>query len=166
MSPEDGVAIGDLKAFTRELVDQMERDLETRLDWVAVDHHNTGHPHTHILIRGVTDDSKTLNIAGDYIAHGMRYRASEILTRELGLQTERDWHLENTLIRQGASIGSGATILCNVTVGEHAIVGAGSVVTKDVPAGAIVAGNPAKFVRRIAVQRNDLGMPGKSPDVL
>jgi type IV secretory pathway VirD2 relaxase len=90
VAPEDGVAIGDLKGFTRELVDQMERDLETRLDWVAVDHHNTGHPHTHILIRGVTDDGKTLNIAGDYIAHGIRHRASEILTRELGLQTERE----------------------------------------------------------------------------
>ena len=84
MAPEDGVAIGDLKGFTRELVDQMERDLETRLDWVAVDHHNTGHPHTHILIRGVTDDGKTLNIAGDYIAHGIRHRASEILDPRTG----------------------------------------------------------------------------------
>jgi len=88
VAPEDGVALGDLKGFTRELVHQMERDLETRLDWVAVDHHNTGHPHTHIIIRGITDDSKALNIAGDYIAHGIRHRASEILTRELGLQTE------------------------------------------------------------------------------
>jgi type IV secretory pathway VirD2 relaxase len=90
VAPEDGVALGDLKGFTRDLVEQMERDLETRLDWVAVDHHNTGHPHTHIIIRGVTDDGKTLNIAGDYIAHGIRHRASEILTRELGLQSEQE----------------------------------------------------------------------------
>ena len=88
VAPEDGVELGDLKRFTRGLMDQMERDLETRLDWVAVDHHNTGHPHTHIVVRGMTEDGKALNIAGDYIAHGIRYRASEILTRELGLQSE------------------------------------------------------------------------------
>ena len=64
-----------------------------------------------------------------------------------GLQTEADWKVEKTRICKGASIGSGSTILSNITVGENAIVGAGSVVTKDVPANAIVAGNPAKFVR-------------------
>ena len=88
VAPEDGVEIGDLRRFTRELMDQMEQDLETGLDWVAVDHHNTGHPHTHIVMRGVTDDGKALYIAGDYIAHGIRYRAGKILTRELGLQSE------------------------------------------------------------------------------
>lgn len=90
VAPEDGVELGNLRRFTRELMGQMERDLETRLDWVAVDHHNTGHPHTHIVIRGVTEDGKALNIAGDYIAHGIRHRASELLTRELGLQSERE----------------------------------------------------------------------------
>jgi acetyltransferase-like isoleucine patch superfamily enzyme len=64
-----------------------------------------------------------------------------------GLQTEADWKVEKTTVCKGASIGSGSTILCNVTIGENAIVGAGSVVTKDVPANAIVAGNPAKFLR-------------------
>jgi len=64
-----------------------------------------------------------------------------------GLQTEADWKVEKTRICKGASIGSGSTILSNITVGENAIVGAGSVVTKDVPANAIVAGNPAKFLR-------------------
>jgi acetyltransferase-like isoleucine patch superfamily enzyme len=63
------------------------------------------------------------------------------------LQTEADWNVERTVIKHGASVGSGATILSNVTIGEHAIVGAGSVVTKDVPAGAIVTGNPAKVLR-------------------
>jgi acetyltransferase-like isoleucine patch superfamily enzyme len=65
------------------------------------------------------------------------------------LQTEKDWKVETTLIRKGASIGSGATILANVTVGENAIVGAGSVVTKDVPANTVVAGNPARMLRKI-----------------
>jgi acetyltransferase-like isoleucine patch superfamily enzyme len=65
------------------------------------------------------------------------------------LQTESDWKVERTVIKKGASVGSGSTILANVTVGENAIVGAGSVVTKDVPANAIVAGNPAKILRYI-----------------
>lgn len=63
------------------------------------------------------------------------------------LQTEADWIVERTLVKKGASVGSGSTILANVTIGENAIVGAGSVVTKDVPAHAIVAGNPAKVLR-------------------
>jgi type IV secretory pathway VirD2 relaxase len=68
----------------------VESDLGTRLDWVAVDHYNTGHPHTHVMVRGITDDGKILNIAGDYIAHGIRYRASDLVTLELGPQTELD----------------------------------------------------------------------------
>jgi acetyltransferase-like isoleucine patch superfamily enzyme len=71
-------------------------------------------------------------------------------TAEGELQTEADWKVENTVVRKGASIGSGATILSKVTVGNNAIVGAGSVVTKDVPDNAIVAGNPAKFLRFIS----------------
>jgi acetyltransferase-like isoleucine patch superfamily enzyme len=66
-----------------------------------------------------------------------------------GLQTEQDWRVEPTLVKKGASIGSGATILCKIMIGENAVVGAGSVVTKDVPANAIVAGNPARFIRSI-----------------
>lgn len=65
------------------------------------------------------------------------------------LQTEKDWKVERTLVKSGASIGSGATILANITIGENALVGAGSVVTRDVPANAIVAGNPAKILRYI-----------------
>lgn len=66
-----------------------------------------------------------------------------------GLQTEQDWKVVPTVVKQGASIGSGATILCNVTIGENAIVGAGSVVTKDVSSDTIVAGNPARVIRKI-----------------
>jgi acetyltransferase-like isoleucine patch superfamily enzyme len=65
------------------------------------------------------------------------------------LQTEADWKVHKTVVKKGASIGSGCTILANVTIGEGAIVGAGSVVTKDVPANSIVAGNPAKFLRSL-----------------
>jgi acetyltransferase-like isoleucine patch superfamily enzyme len=88
-----------------------------------------------------------------FIGHGVTFindpypRAT---TEDGALQTEADWKVEATVIKKGASIGSGATILCNVTIGEHAIVGAGSVVTKDVPAHAIVAGNPARMLRQLA----------------
>src|SRR5262249_50681826 len=78
VAPEDAAELGDLRGFTRDLMRQMEKDLDTRLDWIAVDHHNTGHPHTHVIVRGVTDNGKILNIAGDYIAHGIRHRASEL----------------------------------------------------------------------------------------
>jgi type IV secretory pathway VirD2 relaxase len=88
VAPEDSTEMTDLRGFTRALMRQVQIDLATRLDWIAVDHHNTGHPHTHILVRGVTDDGKILNIAGDYIAHGIRVRASELVTRELGHQSE------------------------------------------------------------------------------
>ncbi|TBR22002.1 MAG: DUF3363 domain-containing protein [Reyranella sp.] len=90
VSAEDAVELADPRATTRDLMRQMEADLGTCLDWVAVDHHNTGHPHTHIIVRGVTDDGKTLNIAGDYIAYAIRERASEVVTRELGRQTEQE----------------------------------------------------------------------------
>jgi type IV secretory pathway VirD2 relaxase len=90
VSAEDAVELADLKAVTRDLMKQMEADLGSRLDWIAVDHHNTGHPHTHIIVRGSADDGKTLNIAGDYIAYGVRERASDVVTRELGRQTEQE----------------------------------------------------------------------------
>jgi acetyltransferase-like isoleucine patch superfamily enzyme len=70
-------------------------------------------------------------------------------TADGGLQTEADWKVERTLVKKGASIGSGSTILSNISIGENAIVGAGSVVTKDVPANSIVAGNPARLLRQI-----------------
>ncbi|MBS1841104.1 MAG: N-acetyltransferase [Acidobacteria bacterium] len=70
-------------------------------------------------------------------------------TEDGGLQTEKDWKVEKTVVKRGASIGSGVTILANVTIGENAIVGAGSMVTRDVPPNTIVAGNPAKVLRSI-----------------
>lgn len=87
-----------------------------------------------------------------FIGHGVTfvndsYPRATTATGEL--QTEADWKVEKTVVSRGASIGSGSTILCNLTIGENALVGAGSVVTKDVPANAIVAGNPAKILRYI-----------------
>lgn len=84
VSPEDAKEIGDLRASTRRLMGEMERDLGTRLDWVAVDHHNTGHPHTHIVIRGKDGMGRDLVIARDYLMKGLRARAEEGLTQELG----------------------------------------------------------------------------------
>jgi acetyltransferase-like isoleucine patch superfamily enzyme len=87
-----------------------------------------------------------------FIGHGVTFINDTYprATTESGdLQTEQDWRVETTLVRTGASIGSGSTILCGVTIGERAIVGAGSVVTRDVPPHAIVAGNPAKVLRSI-----------------
>jgi type IV secretory pathway VirD2 relaxase len=90
VSPEDAVEIGDLKAFTRELMAQVERDLGTRLDWVAVDHWDTEHPHTHIVLRGADESGRDLIIAREYISRGMRLRSSELATEWLGERTDRE----------------------------------------------------------------------------
>jgi acetyltransferase-like isoleucine patch superfamily enzyme len=87
-----------------------------------------------------------------FIGHGVTF-TNDMYPRATAadgnLQTEADWKVDRTVIRKGASVGSGATILCNISIGENAIVGAGSVVTKDVPANAIVAGNPARVLRYV-----------------
>jgi type IV secretory pathway VirD2 relaxase len=113
MSPDDGDRLADLKPFVRDLMQDMERDLETKLDWVAVDHYNTGHPHSHIVIRGKAEDGKDLIVAKDYITHGIRARAGEWLTLELGpedefekviklareVQTERFTRLDRSILK-------------------------------------------------------------------
>jgi type IV secretory pathway VirD2 relaxase len=90
VSPDDALEMADLKSFTRDLVAQMERDLDTRLDWVAVDHWNTEHPHVHLIVRGVRDDGENLVISRDYIKEGMRDRARDLITQELGPRTDHD----------------------------------------------------------------------------
>jgi type IV secretory pathway VirD2 relaxase len=89
VSPEDAAELSDLKAFTRDLMADAERDLGTRLDWVAVDHWNTEHPHIHVILRGRTDAEQDLVISRDYIREGMRARAQQLLTLELGPRSDR-----------------------------------------------------------------------------
>ena len=87
-----------------------------------------------------------------FIGHGVMFindRYPRSTTESGTLQTETDWQVVSTVVKKGASIGSNATILCGTTVGEGAIIGAGSVVTKDVPANTVVAGNPARVLRKI-----------------
>ena len=91
---------------------------------------------------------------GVFIGHGVTFindRYPRATNADGSLQTEADWSCVATVVKRGASIGSGATILCGVTIGEGATIGAGSVVTKDVPDGAVVAGNPARILRPAAV---------------
>jgi type IV secretory pathway VirD2 relaxase len=90
VAPEDGERLSDLRTFTRDVMRCMEEDLGTRLDWVAVDHFNTGHPHSHVVVRGRDDLGKDLIIAQDYITDGMRQRAQERATLELGPETDRE----------------------------------------------------------------------------
>lgn len=90
VSPEDAAELTDLREYTRDLVRQMEADLGTRLDWVAVDHWNTDNPHVHLLVRGVTDQGADLVMARDYIGHGLRSRAEELAFAELGPKPEHE----------------------------------------------------------------------------
>ena len=90
VSPEDASQMADLRAFTRELMKDAERDLATGLDWVAVDHWNTDNPHVHVLVRGRTDDGQDLVISRDYISNGLRGRAAERVTLELGPRSEQE----------------------------------------------------------------------------
>lgn len=91
-----------------------------------------------------------------FVGHGVVFINDPVpraTTAGGGLQTEADWKVHPTLVKRGASIGSGAVILCNVTIGEGALVGAGAVVTRDLPAGAVVAGNPARILKKDVAAR-------------
>jgi len=133
VSPEDGAEYDDLKELTRRLMARMEDDLGTKLDWVAVDHFNTGHPHTHIALRGKDDRGKDLIIAREYITQGMRERAAELVDLDLGPRTtdaiqdklrgevdqERLTGIDRTLLRDadaGRLVSSGASEAFNQTV--------------------------------------------------
>ena len=101
VSPEDAGDMADLKAFTRDLMTNAEQDLGTRLDWVAVEHHNTEHTHVHVLVRGRAEDGSDLVISRDYIREGMRSRAQALVTMELGPRTDLE-------IRRGLEAEVGA----------------------------------------------------------
>jgi type IV secretory pathway VirD2 relaxase len=90
VSPEDADQLSDLKAFTRDLMGQAERDLGTKLDWIGAEHWNTDNPHVHVIVRGVADDGRDLVISRDYISQGLRARAGHLVTVELGPQSDLD----------------------------------------------------------------------------
>ena len=90
VSPEDAAEMSDLKGYTRDLMSQVEKDLGTKLDWVGVDHWNTDNPHVHVILRGRADDGRDLVIARDYVSQGMRARAQDLVTQELGPRTDLD----------------------------------------------------------------------------
>ena len=98
VSPEDSADLSDLKTYARDLMAQAEKDLGTKLDWVGVDHWNTEHPHVHIILRGQMEDGQDLVISRDYISEGMRARACDLATLELGPRTDLD--IGNALERQ------------------------------------------------------------------
>lgn len=118
VSAEDAGRLGDLKETTRALMTQMETDLGTRLDWLAVDHHNTGHPHTHIVIRGKDADGRDLVIAPDYIRQGLASRARDIVTERLG--PRRDLEIaqaRQSEVAQDRFTGLDRRILGEISVG-------------------------------------------------
>ncbi|MHC5307784.1 relaxase/mobilization nuclease domain-containing protein [Bartonella sp. LJL80] len=98
VSPEDMTELQDTKAFTRDLMKQMEADLHTSLEWKAIEHWNTDNPHIHVVVRGKADNSKDLVIARDYISHGFRSRAEELVSIELGPKPEHE--IEKALQRE------------------------------------------------------------------
>lgn len=98
LSAEDGAAYDDLKPFIRRLMARVEEDLGTKLDWVAVDHHNTGHPHSHVILRGRTDRGRDLVIAREYLTRGIRERAAEIVRLDLGPRSDQE--IEDRLRRE------------------------------------------------------------------
>jgi type IV secretory pathway VirD2 relaxase len=90
-------------AFTRELIDRVELDLHTGIDWIAAEHHDTGRPHIHLLIRRVREDGRDLVIPRPYVSHTFRERAEELATRELGPRIEREREMDQSPARAAAA---------------------------------------------------------------
>ena len=131
VSPEEAGQLADLRAFTRELVKDAERDLGTGLDWVAVEHWNTDNPHVHVLVRGRADDGRDLVVSRDYISKGFRARAAERVTLEMGPRSEQEiraslekevdaerWTSLDRSLRDISDEGGGVTDLRAGGVGE------------------------------------------------
>ena len=115
VSPEDACHMADLRAFTRELMKDAERDLGTGLDWVAVEHWNTDNPHVHVLVRGRADDGQDLVISRHYLSQGLRSRAAEQVTLEMGprgrAKDPRDWRTRSGRNAEPVSAGPSASYL-------------------------------------------------------
>ncbi|RAZ88863.1 type VI secretion protein [Mesorhizobium hawassense] len=140
VSPEDAVDMADLKSFARDLMGQMEKDLGTKLDWAGVDHWNTDNPHLHIILRGHTDDGQDLVISRDYIKEGMRARAADLVSQELGprsdldirrnlqrqVEAERWTQLDRQIVRDGRERGViGLATAANAPADEYHVLKVG-----------------------------------------
>ncbi|MEJ1962242.1 MAG: relaxase/mobilization nuclease and DUF3363 domain-containing protein [Gammaproteobacteria bacterium] len=164
VSPEDAADLGDLKSFTRDWMSQVEKDLGTRLDWVAVDHWDTDNPHTHIVLRGRDDTGHDLIIAGDYIAHAMRHRAADVATEWLGPRTERE--IQESLTRE---IGQERWTSLDRTIQQQ--MRGGIVDLRDAPSGpegkhqrALLVGRLGHLTDMKLAERVERGIWSVSPD--
>ncbi len=151
VSPEDAAQMVDLKAFTRDLMAQADRDLGTRLDWVAVEHHNTEHPHVHVLVRGRADNDSDLVISRDYIRQGMRSRAQALITMELGRRTELE-------VKRGleAQVGSDRWTPLDRDLARRAAEGGGVIDLRPNPAFQPDAAHHARLGRMQKLERLSL----------
>ncbi|MBM3526308.1 MAG: DUF3363 domain-containing protein, partial [Alphaproteobacteria bacterium] len=142
VAPEDADQYDELQGFTRRLISEVERDLGTRLEWIAVDHHNTGHPHSHVVIRGRDDTGKDLIIARDYLTRGMRERAQAVVTLDLGPRTDHE--IEHRLRQEVEQ--DRLTSLDRGLIREAGATGL-------VDAGSVARGDHARFRRALKVGR-------------
>jgi hypothetical protein len=130
VSPEDTIEYQDLKGVTRRLMARMEEDLDTRLDWIAVDHRNTGRPHTHVVLRGRDDRGKDLIIAREYLSQGMRERAAEIVSLDLGPRTDHEIETRLRAEVEQARTRGRALIRMSVHIADRHLEAAGDLVDR------------------------------------
>jgi type IV secretory pathway VirD2 relaxase len=128
VSPEQAQRL-DLREHTRELLAAMEIDLGTRLEWSAIDHHNTAHPHVHVVVRGVRDDGRVLALPNAYVREGIRARSQELATRTLGYRTEHDRDLAREHAIRAPHFGELDAILAREAGADRAIVFDGAAAT-------------------------------------
>jgi type IV secretory pathway VirD2 relaxase len=130
VSPEYGARINDLKDYTRELMERAQKDLATSLDWIAAEHHDTGRPHVHLLIRGVREDGRDLVIPRDYVSHGFRTRAEELATERLGPRLEHSLsHALDERLERAAQLER----LTHLDRGLGALAHEGQLAIRDLP---------------------------------
>lgn len=163
VSPEDATELADLTSFTREVMGQMERDLETPLDWVAVNHFDTDNPHVHIVLRGKDDVERDLVIDREYMSQGMRSRASEVATDWLGLKTERD--IARTVQREVEAERWTSLDAVLKEIGEDAIVTLKAVSTLSAPTRLSLLGRLAMLERLGLAAKEDVDCWRLSPEL-
>lgn len=154
VSPDDAAELADLRSFTRALMSQAERDLGTRLDWVAVDHWNTEHPHIHVILRGRDETGQDLVISRDYIASGLRARAAQLVTLELGPRSDLD--IRRTLAQQA---GQERWTKLDRAIARDAESGGGVIDLRLMPGQARDALSTSKLARLRTLERLGIATP-------